>query len=259
VIQHFHIPLFKSITTGLCPLDLSLQVISQHTTQNYLYFVHKPSNVSHDAAASVLSAGIRAYTSLLYKLKIVPGDSLLILDGQAFDCQIYRQLAQLWGARILILGSADAFPSDDRKGIIKMIDSRTSDIVSSVMESTGNAGVDCIIESSLIRSQVPLHDIVKCLGPNGHYASSNSQLQIDPPLSKSLFLKGASISYLFEQSWVLSSSQQGRYLHILKDLMEKLGAGQIRPSILANYSINQVEEAANRALSELKGKIILNP
>ncbi len=51
--------------------------------------------------------------------------------------------------------------------------------------------------------------------------------QLDPPDSEQLFLRGASLSFLFSQAWLLSPLNQGRYIHILRDLLEKVGAAAI--------------------------------
>jgi len=40
-------------------------------------------------------------------------------------------------------------------------------------------------------------------------------LQLDPPNSMQLYLRGASVCFLFEQSWNLSAVQQGKWLRIL--------------------------------------------
>jgi hypothetical protein len=43
-----------------------------------------------------------------------------------------------------------------------------------------------------------------------------------------LFLRCASVGFLFEQAWILSTSQQGRYQHILMDIMEKVATKTLR-------------------------------
>jgi hypothetical protein len=53
-------------------------------------------------------------------------------------------------------------------------------------------------------------------------------LQLDPPHSRLLFLRCASVGFLFEQAWILSTSQQGRYQHILMDIMEKVATKTLR-------------------------------
>ena len=43
-----------------------------------------------------------------------------------------------------------------------------------------------------------------------------------------MFMRNASLSYLFEPAWNASHIQQGKYLHLLNDIMDKLASGVIR-------------------------------
>ncbi|XP_040905234.1 quinone oxidoreductase-like protein 1 isoform X2 [Toxotes jaculatrix] len=104
------------------------------------------------------------------------------------------------------------------------------------------------------------HDIISVLGVGGHWVTSHQDLQVnlilkvkvnlvslpvltavlspfcvfvllqlDPPDCRLLHLKSASVSFLNPEVWTASSAQQGRYLHILKDIVEKMSAGVLRP------------------------------
>ena len=70
--------------------------------------------------------------------------------------------------------------------------------------------------------------IVSCLAARGHWVTSQPDLQLDPPEAQQLFMKGASLHFLFEPVWTLSSAHQGNYLHILSSVMAKLEAGVIK-------------------------------
>ncbi|XP_039244032.1 quinone oxidoreductase-like protein 1 isoform X1 [Pipra filicauda] len=75
------------------------------------------------------------------------------------------------------------------------------------------------------------HDIITLLGVGGHWITTEKNLQLDPPDSHSLFLKGATVSFLNDEIWNLSNVQQGKYLSILEDIMEKLSSGIFRPQL----------------------------
>lgn len=47
-------------------------------------------------------------------------------------------------------------------------------------------------------------------------------LQLDPPDAQLLYWKGCSVCFLNEHAWALSGSQQGRFLHMLTDLMSQV-------------------------------------
>ncbi|XP_068183300.1 quinone oxidoreductase-like protein 1 isoform X3 [Antennarius striatus] len=111
-----------------------------------------------------------------------------------------------------------------------------SDLLPAVLEETGGLGVDIVVDSgvSLQEEQEEnkpphKHDIISVLGVGGHWVTSHRDLQLDPPDCRSLNLKSASVTFLNHEVWTASSAQQGRYLHILKDIVEKMSAGVLRP------------------------------
>jgi len=52
-------------------------------------------------------------------------------------------------------------------------------------------------------------------GLHFYYLCFLFSLQLDPPNSMQLYLRGASVCFLFEQAWNLSAVQQGKWLRIL--------------------------------------------
>lgn len=115
----------------------------------------------------------------------------------------------------------------------------SSDLLPVVLEETGGLGVDIVIDSGvrLQEDKEPeemkllphKHDIISVLGVGGHWVTSHQDLQLDPPDCRLLHLKSASVSFLNPEVWTASSAQQGRYLHIMKDIVEKMSAGVLRP------------------------------
>lgn len=108
------------------------------------------------------------------------------------------------------------------------------------LEETGGLGVDIVIDAGVrlyskddepaVKQQLPhKHDIITLLSVGGHWITTEENLQLDPPDSHCLFLKGATVAFLNDEVWNLSNAQQGKYLCILKDVMEKLSAGVFRP------------------------------
>ncbi|XP_037281484.2 quinone oxidoreductase-like protein 1 isoform X1 [Rhipicephalus microplus] len=141
------------------------------------------------------------------------------------------------------------------------------------MQESGGLGIDLVLDNGVTqfaetsyRIQVedtydhPVpskHDIVSCLAVGGRWITSKSDLQLDPPHSQMMFMKCASIGFLFEQAWILSSTQQGRYLHILMDIMEKVSSGVIRPNIHHTVSFESVPDALESLTDERVGKVVM--
>lgn len=122
--------------------------------------------------------------------------------------------------------------------VIRVWDSK-EDLVDSCLEETGGLGVDIVIDSVRLYDEEPeaqrhcphKHDLLTLLSVGGHWVTTEQHLQLDPPDSHILFLKAASLSFLNDEVWITSRAKQGRYLHILKDVMDKLCTGTFRPQL----------------------------
>ncbi|XP_068931046.1 quinone oxidoreductase-like protein 1 isoform X2 [Petaurus breviceps papuanus] len=208
--------------------------------------VHKPEKVTWAEAAGVIRDGIRSYTALHSLSHLSPGKSVLIMDGASAFGTIAIQLAYHRGAKVI----STAYSLEDKqylerlgRAIVRVIDVSNGkvDVAESCLEETGGIGVDVVLdagvrlyskddESTLKLQLLPhKHDIITLLGVGGHWVTTEENLQLDPPDSHCLFLKGATISFLNDEVWNLSNVQQGKYLCILKDVMEKLSTGVFRP------------------------------
>lgn len=141
------------------------------------------------------------------------------------------------------------------------------------MQESGGLGIDLVLDNGVTQfadtnyrilledtyeHPVPTkHDIVSCLAVGGRWITSKSDLQLDPPHSQMLFMKCASIGFLFEQAWILSSTQQGRYLHILMDIMEKVSSGVIRPNIHHTVPFEAVPDILQGLSEKRVGKVVM--
>lgn len=81
-------------------------------------------------------------------------------------------------------------------------------------------------------------------------------MQLDPPESRLLLLKGASLSFLFDQLWLLAPTQQGRMLHVLNDILDKVSRGLVKPKIAQVYPLERARQALKDADNQI-GSIIL--
>lgn len=228
------LPLAAEVS-GLCDVIL----IDEH------YLVRKPEKVSWVEAAGSIQDGVRAYTALHTLARMAAGHTLLLLDGASPFGVLAIQLAHYHGVKVL----ACALSHEDQlfleqlrphvARVISLSDGKV-DLVESCLEETGGLGVDIVVDSGVRlydeepdhRRLLPhKHDIITLLGVGGHWITSEENLQLDPPDSRSLFLKGASLSFLNEEVWGASRACQGRYLHIMKDVVEKLSSGTLRPQL----------------------------
>lgn len=237
--------------------------------------VKKPAKVSFTDAACCIGDGVKAYTALHYKANICGGETVLVLNGATGTGIIAIQLAQSWGAKVITTANSEEaimFLESFQPEIGKIIDSRKSNIslLDVCLDETGGAGVDCVIdngvqqfaeefiENSDLTNPVPSKDdIIMCLAVGGRWITSQKDLQLDPPNSKILYLKGASVSFLFKDAWTLSKGQQGRFLHILTDVLEKVEKGTIKPMVHHTVSFEDACTTLNNLHQFTVGNVVL--
>ncbi|XP_066517204.1 quinone oxidoreductase-like protein 1 isoform X2 [Hoplias malabaricus] len=230
---------------GILPLDAEVSGLCDVILIDEYNLVQKPEKVSWFEAAGAIKDGLRAYTALHTLSRMAVGHTLLVLDGASPFGLIAIQLAHYHGVKVL----ATAVSQEDQKlleqlrpSVAKVIgvwDSKV-DLVDSCLEETGGLGVDIVIDNRVllyeeepeVKMHLPhKHDIISILGVGGHWVTAEDNLQLDPPDSRNLFLKAASVSFLNEEVWDASRVRQGRYIHIMKDVVEKLSTGTFRPLV----------------------------
>ncbi|XP_066563100.1 quinone oxidoreductase-like protein 1 isoform X2 [Amia ocellicauda] len=232
---------------GILPLDAEASGLCDVVLVHEHHVVRKPEKVSWTEVAGTIRDGVRSYTALHTLSHVTAGNTVLVLDGASPFGIITIQLAHYHGAKVL----STTLSVEDKQfleqlrptiaRVINMSDGK-ADLVEVCLEETGGLGVDIVIdagvrlyntdEETAIKKLLPhKHDIIMLLAVGGHWVTAEEGLQLDPPDSRSLFLKGATLSFLNEEVWNASSACQGKYLHIMKDVVEKLSNGTFRPQL----------------------------
>ncbi|XP_064380611.1 quinone oxidoreductase-like protein 1 isoform X3 [Dromaius novaehollandiae] len=200
---------------GILPLDSEESGLCEVILVHEHYLVRKPEKVCWVEAAGTVRDGVRAYTALHYLSQVSPGKTVLIMDGASPFGTIAIQLAQHRGAKVI----STAQSLEDKQYLERLRPP--------VVRTYNNED-----ESTLKPQLLPhKHDIITLLGVGGHWITTEKNLQLDPPDTCSLFLKGATVSFLNDEIWNLSNIQQGKYLCILEDIMEKLASNIFRPQL----------------------------
>ncbi|NXO86655.1 QORL1 protein, partial [Sitta europaea] len=235
---------------GILPLDSEESGVCEVVLVHEHYLVLKPQKVCWAEAAGAVRDGLRAYTALHYLCQVCPGSTVLVLDGASPFGTIAIQLAQHRGAKVI----STAHSLEDKQFLERLrpagarvidVSHGKIDVAESCLEETGGLGVDIALDAGVRlysaedepapKSQLlpHKHDIITLLGVGGHWITTEKNLQLDPPDSHSLFLKGATVSFLNDEIWNLSNVQQGKYLDILwcSYIMDKLSNNIFRPQL----------------------------
>ncbi|KAJ0005269.1 hypothetical protein NQD34_011483 [Periophthalmus magnuspinnatus] len=233
---------------GILPLDCPFSGLCGVIDVDEHYLVHKPAQLSHVTVAAALRDAVSAYTALHTLAHMTARHSVLVVDGASSFGLMCVQLAWYHGLKVLTTSHS---PQDHTfleqlrptVGLFIMffylvipVFKSPSSLVPLVLEETGGLGVDIVIDSGVHLHEEEetdftphKHDLIDALAVGGHWVTSHPQLQLDPPDSSYLHLKSASVSFLNPEVWTTSSAQHGRYLHILKDIVDKMSTGVLRP------------------------------
>ncbi|KAM6997304.1 quinone oxidoreductase-like protein 1 isoform 2-T2 [Tautogolabrus adspersus] len=228
---------------GILPLDSPCSGLCDTIDIDEHLLVQKPEKLSSVCVAGALRDGLCAYTALHTYAHMAAGHTLLVMDGASSFGLMCVQLASYHGVKVLTTShtpQTHTFLEQLRPSVAKVIPvyKDSSDLLSVVLEETGGLGVDIIIDSGVrlqeesseeMKLLPHKHDIISVLGVGGHWVTSHKDLQLDPPDCRLLHLKSSSVTFLNSEVWTTSSAQQGRYLHILKDIVEKMSTGVLRP------------------------------
>ncbi|GAB6032841.1 hypothetical protein CHUAL_012043 [Chamberlinius hualienensis] len=260
---------------GIIPLDYNISGCADFVVLNEYDIVRKPNGISFVDAAGCIGDALKVYTALHYLGRISSKDTVLVFNGASSFGSLAIQLALHWGAKVIATSSSPderLYLSRIEPELALVIDtsSSRSTLKESCLKETGGMGIDIIIDSISDKDQEAnneindnfrynnssTYEIISILSVGGRWVTSTSDLQLDPPNSRTLHLKCASVGFLFEHAWTLSSGQLGHYQHILMDVMEKVADGTIRPNIHHTVPFESIPEAISRLNETKVGKVV---
>lgn len=229
----------------------------------WFYLARKPENVSFESAAALLPDAVLAYTTLYERFKVKPGDFIMIFGAAAGFANIVLQLAISHRLHVLAVVRTQEevdYLKEMPYQISHIIDMSKENPLKIALEETGGAGVDYLLDAcpSCYENPTSLKtDIIRCLAAHGHLATTQCSLQIDPPESRLMFLKGCTLSYIFGGIWTMCPSQLGVLHHMVDDAMDKLSKEEIKAKISAVFSLDKVQAAYEAASNSYIGRVIV--
>ena len=106
-----------------------------------------PDEVSWVEAAALPAAGLTAYCAIIQRLRVGPGDTVLVTGAAGGVGGYAVQLSRRQGARVIGTESAANAATARALGADEVIDFRSEDIGTRVRELTGGRGVDAVLDT----------------------------------------------------------------------------------------------------------------
>jgi crotonyl-CoA carboxylase/reductase len=122
---------------------------SEFVTMPAVNVLPKPSNLSHEQAASMPLVLETAWRMLVSRAKVQPGEHVLIWGGVGGLGTMAIQICRMFGANpIPVVGGAQKVAKAEQLGAVNVIDRSSQDVLAEVKAITGKAGVDIVFEHS---------------------------------------------------------------------------------------------------------------
>ena len=198
--------------------------------------------VTPDTLTSPAAAGLpTVYLTSLYALghvaKLRAGDRILIHAAAGGVGQAAIQLAKSVGAEIFATASRGKWAHLRSQGIKHIFDSRSLDYSRQVLEATGGAGVDVVLDSMAGEHVMASLD---CLGHGGHFVEIG---KIDTLTPEEVQAKRGDVQYaIFDMADVLAADE-ALYRDLRKDLVDGFASGRFSPPAVRVFGLDEAGDA----------------
>lgn len=201
----------------------------------------KPQNLSHAEAAAVPLAGGTAWEAVVRRLKIQPGETILIHGGAGGVGSFAVQIAKMMGARVIASAGPDNQQTLKDLGVDLALNYREQNVIEESLNFTNGDGVDAVYDTSggnIIDSQ----DATK---PFGRLATI---LPVEGQLG-SFSVKNLTLYGVF-------LTREAKRLEEMSKVIEQ---GKMEPLVDQILPLDQVSKAHERLdTGHGRGKIVLN-
>jgi NADPH:quinone reductase len=200
----------------------------------------KPSTIDHATSACLPLVSLTAWEALHDRVRIQPGQTVLIHAGAGGVGHVAIQLAHLHGCRVITTAGRDesiAF-CRDVLGADEIIDYRNTDFVGRCRELTRGRGVEIVLDT--VGDEI-FRRSIDCVAPGGHIVTILPATPGDrAPL---LLYRSITVHYEFMGARVASDLDPGHQGKILTAIARLVDRGLLRAHVGARFPLEQVADA----------------
>ena len=213
-----------------------------------------PDGISVSGLATIPSAFVSA--ALSYELSgLEPGERVLIHAGSGGVGLAAIQLAQAAGAEVFATASAPKQAFLRTVGVKHIFDSRQTKFGEEILEATGGAGVDVVLNS--LTSEGFIEASLACLAQGGRFVELARR---DILSEEEMAAVRPDVGYDILELDVLKKTDPEWVGRVLRDVMEGISTGELKPLVHSRWPLAE----AGAALSFMRsarhiGKIVLTP
>ena len=211
-----------------------------------------PESMSATALATVPSVFVSA--ALAFEASgLKAGERVLIHAGAGGLGMAAIELAHAAGAQVIATASAPKRPFLRGIGVAHVFDSRTTAFGQQVLEATGGAGVDVIVNS--LTGEGFIEASLSCLAQGGRFVEMARR---DIWTEEQMAEARPDVSYSIIELDVLKKEEPARAGAILRSLVDRMAAGEIKPLVHCRWPLAETGDAmACMQAARHIGKIVL--
>lgn len=208
--------------------------------------IEKPEGLNFVEAASFPLVFLTAYSMLVEKASVKPGDYVVVLGAGSGVGIASIQIAKLFNAKVIATaGNEEKLSKAEKLGADYVLNHYTQDIVSEVRKITGKRGADIVIEhvgkatwEKSLKILSTGGKLVTCGATTGHEATTD-------------------LRYVFSREITILGNYMGSKATLLK-VVELFKQGKLKPVIDGVFPLEEARKAQERMEKSMHfGKIVL--
>ena len=213
---------------------------------------HAPSGISATGLATV--PNVFASAAFSYELSgLNAGERVLIHAGAGGVGLAAIQLARAAGAEVYATASAPKRPYLRSIGVEHVFDSRSTEFGEDILEATDGAGVDVVLNS--LTGEGFIEASLSCLAQGGRFVELSRR---DILSEEEMAAVRPDVAYSILELDVLKKTDPAWVGRVLREVMERLTAGELKPLIHSRWPLAELA-AALRFMRSARhiGKIVV--
>lgn len=241
---------------GDAVISFASACFADHVTTETIGVHHMPPEISYAQAATIPTAFLTAFYALAHLARLSEGESVLIHGGAGGVGLAAIQYAKACGATVFATAGSDEKRTFlELLGVDHVLNSRTLAFPEEIMERTGGAGVDvvlnCLAGDAMVRSLEVLRPFGRFLelGKRDLFADSRIGLR---PLRNN-------VTYFAIDADQLLVEQRPLAVKLFEEVLDCFARGVFRPLVLRTFPADDVVEAfRHMQQSRHVGKVVID-
>ncbi len=226
-----------SVAAGDRVVGMTFRNFGSETVTLEKMIVPAPPGFSVTELATIPTAFVSA--ALSFELSgLNAGDRVLIHAGAGGVGLAAIQLAQAAGAEVFATASARKRDYLRSLGVKHVFDSRTTAFGQEILDATGGAGVDMVLNS--LTGEGFIEASLSCLAQGGRFVEMG---RVDILSEDEMAAARPDVTYAILKIDVLKEEEPARAGEILRRVMERLSAGELTPLVHARWPVAEAGSA----------------